>query len=285
MEATYRVKIQGRLLDDHEDDDLFGTGSTADDFFYPHPSKDVVEHDGGISCSANAFKPNHSHRTAPCPARSKLSHFFKSITIDIDGSKNLHPDGVTPIEWKKPPVPSSTTVLPPAADFDLLELERKSDENINVTINLVRDESPERYRLSEEVASLLDTPEDDRAGVVMGIWEYVRAMGLQEDQERRGIRCDDRLRAVRIVQFKRLIDHILLILVHKLRFSNRTLSSFHKSQISSCTKITSCLSYRSRSLTPSALMQPGIRLRAPLRRFMTSSSLFPIPSELACRSC
>lgn len=146
-----------------------------------------MDHDG-------KKKPRSS--APPSPTRSKLSHFFKSITIDFDRSKSLQPDGATAIEWKKPPLPPNVTTLPPSADFDLLEFERKSDENINCTVNLVRDESPERFRLSPGLAALLDTKEDDRAGVVMGIWEYVRAHGLQEDEERRGIRCDERLRAV-----------------------------------------------------------------------------------------
>ena len=32
----------------------------------------------------------------------------------------------------------------------------------------------------------------------MGIWDYIKAMGLQEDDEKRSFDCDDRLRAVTI---------------------------------------------------------------------------------------
>jgi SWI/SNF-related matrix-associated actin-dependent regulator of chromatin subfamily D len=32
----------------------------------------------------------------------------------------------------------------------------------------------------------------------MGVWDYVRVMGLEEDDEKRSFDCDDRLKAVRI---------------------------------------------------------------------------------------
>jgi SWI/SNF-related matrix-associated actin-dependent regulator of chromatin subfamily D len=38
--------------------------------------------------------------------------------------------------------------------------------------------------------------EADRAEVVMGLWEYVKLFGLQEDEEKRMIRCDDALKQV-----------------------------------------------------------------------------------------
>ena len=81
-------------------------------------------------------------------------------------------------------------------EFDCLQFSRASQENLNVTISLVRDETPERYKLSKELADVLDTEEETRSGIVLGIWDYIRAMGLQEDEEKRQVRCDDRLRAV-----------------------------------------------------------------------------------------
>ena len=64
------------------------------------------------------------------------------------------------------------------------------------TINLVRDENPERFLLSPQLAGILDTTEATRSEAAMGIWDYVKAMGLQEDEEKRSFECDDRLRAV-----------------------------------------------------------------------------------------
>ncbi|KAI9761544.1 MAG: hypothetical protein M4579_000935 [Chaenotheca gracillima] len=199
IEATYKVKIEGRLLDDEDED---GTDAASDSEDEGDKEQDQGENDADAMDHDGQEGPaSKKRRASPISLpRKKLSHFFKSITVEFDRSKTLQPDSTTHIEWKKPP--TSAPNPPPAADFDSLEFERKSDENINITINLVRDENPERFKLSKELAEVLDTEEEDRAGVVMGIWEYVKIMGLQEDEERRGIRCDDALRAV----FKQ--DHV-----------------------------------------------------------------------------
>ena len=186
VEATYRVKIEGRVLEDEDADET--SEKDSDDEDGNNTDGDAMDHDG-VSAVEAPKNPTFRQRT-------KFSHFFKSITVDFDRNKNLQPDGTTQVEWKKPPVPPNAAALPPQADFDCLEFERKSDENINCTINLYRDEIPERFTLSKELASILDTDEDDRPSVVMGIWEYAKAMGLQQDEEKRLIQCDDRLKDV-----------------------------------------------------------------------------------------
>ena len=192
-EATYKVKIEGRLLDDnnlhdvsdsedeeHEESRIGAAGKDGD----------VMEHDG------HEESPPKTKPPAAVQPRHRLSHFFKSITVDFDRNKSLQPDGASQIEWKKPPLTPNSSISSPAADFDCLEFGRKSDENINCTINLYRDESPDRYKLDTLLVDILDTEEETRAGIVMGIWEYVKAMNLQQDEEKRRIQCDDRLRAV-----------------------------------------------------------------------------------------
>lgn len=152
-----------------------------------------MEEDGDREASEKPAKTTQQ-------TRKRLSHFFRGISVTFPNRQNRQ-DPMPPIEWKKPSVLPNAPVLPAAADFDCLEFERKSDENLNCIIQLVRDEHPERYKLSPELAEVLDTDEDDRAGVVMGIWEYIKAMNLQEDEEKRGVRCDERLRAVRTSNF------------------------------------------------------------------------------------
>lgn len=175
-QARYRVKIEGKLLPD-PDDEL--------------ENVDDVDDEG---------KKKKKAARIPLPnEKTMLSHFFKSITINFDRPANLQPDGFAAIEWKKPAQTNPPQPGQPdenASNFDMLEFERKADEEMNVTINLTRDESPERFKLSPALADLLDTEEDTRAGVVAGIWEYIRAFGLQEDEENRRIVCDEGLRAV-----------------------------------------------------------------------------------------
>ena len=199
VEAMYRVKVEGRLLKDNEDDDAAEKDSDDDEDQTSPANGKPADHDGDAPKPAS--KPHPRERT-------KLAHFFKAITVDFDRSKNLQPDGTTQVEWRKPQLSANLATLPPAADFDSLEFERKSDENINCTINLFRDETPERYQLSKELANVLDTTEADRASVVMGLWEYVKAMGLQQDEEKRSVLCDDRLKAVRYYYLQPYIPFI-----------------------------------------------------------------------------
>ena len=166
-QATFRVKIEGRLLDDMEDEE----------------SKDTDE---------------KTPQTSAAP-RPRLSQFFKSITIDFQRNPALQPDGYSAIEWRKPQPTAQNPTLDPGSSevaFDTLEFERKADESINVIISLVRDEKNERFKLSPALAELLDVEEEDRAGAVQGVWEYCRAMGLQEDEDKRAIVCDDALKKV-----------------------------------------------------------------------------------------
>jgi SWI/SNF-related matrix-associated actin-dependent regulator of chromatin subfamily D len=175
-DGTYRVKIEGRLLDDDSDD----TALLKD-------SDDESENDD------EAKEDDDAGDTKPVQLpRKRMSHFFKSISVEFDKAKAMPTEVMSQIEWKK---------QAGATDFDYLEFERKGDENLNVTINLVRDEQPERFRLSQALSQTLDADEADRAEVVMGIWEYVKAMGLQEDEEKRSVRCDERLRQVGCNQF------------------------------------------------------------------------------------
>lgn len=209
-QATFRVKLEGRLLDDPEEKDDSEEGEKE-------------------------------------AKRPRLSNFFKAITIDFDRNPALQPDGYSQIEWKKPTGPNAD-VKNAEANFDTLEFERKADENINVTISMYRDEKSERYKLSPQLAEILDAEEEDRAGAVQGIWEYCRAMGLQEDEDRRSIVCDEPLRKVSFLQPARLFEASCADQLPS--SSTRTPSTSPTSP--SCWKDTTNLSHRSNSTTPSA---------------------------------
>ncbi len=192
LEATYKVKIEGRLLDDDQNLDKDSDDEEESEPKDSDKNADAMNHDG--DAKSEPAKPT------PERPRYKLSYFFKSITVDFDRGKNFQPETATQIEWKKPPIAPNNPSPPAAADFDSIEFERKSDENLNCTLNFYRDESPERFHLSKELADVVDAEEDDKTSVYYGIWEYVKAMGLQQDEEKRLIQCDDRLRKVRILQ-------------------------------------------------------------------------------------
>ena len=191
-EATYRVKIEGKLLDDEDPGD---SSDDEDDGSTEHTDGGTAKDGDRMDYDGLEATPKET-RIPSTRSRKKFSHFFKSITVDFDRNKNLQPDAASQIEWKKPPTQSHSANPPPIANFDSLEFERKSDENINCTINLYRDETPERYALCKELTDILDTTEQTRAGIIMGIWEYVKAMDLQQDEEKRIFQCDEPLRAV-----------------------------------------------------------------------------------------
>jgi SWI/SNF-related matrix-associated actin-dependent regulator of chromatin subfamily D len=200
-DGTYRVKIEGRILEDDSDETALLNDSE----------------DGSDDEDEAKENDTMDNKQAKSPQK-RLSHFFKSISVEFEKAKGMPTEAMTQIEWKK---------QAGAADFDCLEFERKGDENLNVTINLVRDEVPERFRLSQALSQTLDAEEADRAEVVMGIWEYVKASNLQEDEEKRSVRCDDRLRQVSCSQFLCGSQSHLLITPRSLV---QTLSSFHRSQ-------------------------------------------------------
>ena len=254
-DATYKVKIEGKILDEPEDDVLNSDDEQEDqEMVDPADSKPETERQ---------------------QSKHKFSHSFKSISVEFDKIRNTV--GVNPnidpsmqIEWKK---------NPQSTEFDCLEFTRKGDETLNITFNLVRDEQLERYRLSQALAGTLDMEEADRAEVVMGIWEYVKAMGLQEDEERRLVRCDERLKAVSTPVSAR---QTLALLTQSTRSSAETPFSSPKSPTTSCH--TSTPSLPSNSSTPSASTKtsspPNLHQQTPTTTPMATPPPQPPPANL-----
>jgi SWI/SNF-related matrix-associated actin-dependent regulator of chromatin subfamily D len=181
--GRYKVRIEGRLLDDKSDSTI--------------PSEESEDEDEEINeGSAEGEEGAEKSKKKAQQPRQKLSQFFKSITIDFDKTFNAKGNDVSPVTWTKPQLPGNVVSLPPSADFDSIQFSREAQENINVTISLVRDEAPERLKVSRDLADVIDVEEESRSGIILGIWDYVRTMGLQEDQEKRQVRCDARLRKV-----------------------------------------------------------------------------------------
>lgn len=181
LESTYRVKIEGRLLDDEDE-----------------TTKDEEDGDKMDTTEDNAKTATKSG-AKPVPAkpgqRYRFSHFFKALTVDFDQptASGRLPVDTTSIEWKKPERTPAGSNLPASADFDELTFKRHGDENVNITINLYRHEDPERYELSPELSDVIDMSEATRQEAVAGLFEYIKLMKLQEDDEKRNFRCDELL--------------------------------------------------------------------------------------------
>lgn len=201
VEARFKVKIEGRLLNSADETYTLNQDVNAKD----KPA--VVDGSSRVEEGNNGEpSPKRAKLSASGGPRKKFSHFLKAITVDFDRSRTLQPDGYTQIEWKRPEIlPRSQAEPPREADFDCLEFERKSDEDINITVNLFLDEQPERYRLDPPLAELLDMEEADRKTVLMGIWDYVKVFGLHEEDDSKGIMCNERLAKVSIELYKSIV--------------------------------------------------------------------------------
>ncbi|KAI1841946.1 hypothetical protein JX266_011806 [Neoarthrinium moseri] len=175
LEPTYRVKIEGRLLDDDNDDQ-----DKEDDETKTETDADKMDEDGDSKAKPATKSP-----------RYRFSHFFKSLSVDFPANRKGADQAV---EWKKPERAGNSSNLPAAADFDEFTFKRSGDENLNITINLFRHEDPERYALTPEMQDVVDKPEATRQEVVMAIWDYIKFTGLQEDEEKRNFRCDELLK-------------------------------------------------------------------------------------------
>lgn len=182
-DSSYRVKIEGRLLDD--DDEL---EKDEEDEAKEGVDSEMMDTDAPVQDKGKKID-------AKKQSQPRFSHFFKAMTVEFDRTK-MRNGAEQSVEWKKPERLPNNTSRPPAADFDELTFKRNGDENVNITINLFRDETPERFELSPELSDVVDETVATRAEAVMGVWEYIKLMGLQEDEEKRHFRCDELLKKV-----------------------------------------------------------------------------------------
>ncbi|KAG7101722.1 SWI/SNF and RSC complexes subunit ssr3 like protein [Verticillium longisporum] len=168
VEASYRVKIEGRLLDD-------GYDNSSD------------EPDGSDSGDDSSGSKSTTQR---------FTHFFKHLTVEFDTSRSRAAADQT-VTWNKFDTTKPNHAKSPAStEADELTFKRNGDENMNITIKLTRQESPERHRVRPELAEIIDMVEATRQEAIMGVWDYIRASGLQEDEEKRHFRCDALLRKI-----------------------------------------------------------------------------------------
>ncbi|KAG1245416.1 hypothetical protein G6F68_015067 [Rhizopus microsporus] len=65
--------------------------------------------------------------------------------------------------------------------------------NTNCRIILHLDHNPQRYKLSPALSDLLDAKVENKLQIVMGIWNYCKVHKLQDHEDKRIIRCDNRL--------------------------------------------------------------------------------------------
>ncbi|PSR93689.1 hypothetical protein BD289DRAFT_364370 [Coniella lustricola] len=222
-ESSFRVKIEGRLLDDDSEMDTKDEEDEGQE-----GDEDKMDTDAPAETKPKAIET----KKVPQP---RMSSFFKAMTVDFDKSKMRHGAEQT-AEWKKPDRIANSANPPAAAEFDELTFKRNGDENMNITINLYRDEAPERFELSPDLSDIVDMTTATRSEIVMGLWEYIKLMGLQEDEEKRHFRCDEQLHKIvprdpgLIPELQSYITpHLRPLPPVKLAYTVRVDQEFHKS--------------------------------------------------------
>ena len=209
LQGSYKIFINGKLLPDEDpvdEEDDADIDSEDDKGAVRRETDDAM--DTGEDSELKARKKTQADEKStenldepsPIQSKTKLSHFFKAVTVDMhrDSNIQLQSDGTTTLEWKKPPPQPSAQTLAPDADFDILNFERKGEENVNCTLSFYLDEDTERYLLSPALARICDEKLEDRGTIMWKLWQYINAHGLLQDEEKKTISCDDLLRAVRI---------------------------------------------------------------------------------------
>lgn len=255
--GRYKVRIEGRLLDDDSDP------TTPDSDEEKPASDDAMDQDKEEGDKEKSGSKKQSQR---------FSHFFKTVTVDFDKQAIAGSEEMKPITWSKPQVPANAPSPPPNAEFDSIQFSRGSQENLNVTVNLVRDETPERFKLSKELAEVLDVEEETRSGIVLGIWDYIRAMELQEDEEKRQVRCDHRLRSVRTASICGFIAKISLL----------TLSRYLAAKPCSSLRSPRALDPTPALWTPSSFPTPSASMRTSTRSLHPQFTISALPLKTPC---
>jgi SWI/SNF-related matrix-associated actin-dependent regulator of chromatin subfamily D len=120
------------------------------------------------------------------PADRKFSSFFKKIFIQLD--KDLYPDNWL-IEWNKD---SSAT-----ADTEGFEIKRVGSKEFTVNLFLHLDHKPARYKLSPQLAQLLQLNDSyTKTHVILSLWHYIRKAKLQDAEQRSVVHLDEPLRQI-----------------------------------------------------------------------------------------
>ncbi|PVF97663.1 hypothetical protein CPB86DRAFT_415798 [Serendipita vermifera] len=139
----------------------------------------------------------------------------RNLVIEMDRDPNVYPD-TNHIQWTADPRWSNYNILgayvtpPPAGDntasgtsssngsspLDGFNITRTGDVATPLRITIQINHVPERIKLSPHLANILGVQEDTRQNIFGSFWHYVKANGLQDKNDRKLIRLDEKLRSV-----------------------------------------------------------------------------------------
>ncbi|CAL1405739.1 unnamed protein product [Linum trigynum] len=112
----------------------------------------------------------------------KFSSYFKRITIILD--QCLYPEKQV-VLWEN----NRSTEL-----HEGFEVKRKGNKEFTAVIRLEMNHTPEKYKLSPQLAEVLGFEVETRSRILMAIWHYVKSNKLQNRNDIASIICDPPLR-------------------------------------------------------------------------------------------
>lgn len=140
---------------------------------------------GGMGPSmSNAYGFNPMPGMEQRDTRPRCSDVFKRIVVELDDK--LYTENNL-IEWQR------NERDQPAHGF---EISRKGDKECQVRIFLDVNHTPALFKLSVPLSRLLGVKTDTRSGVFVGVWQYIKKMGLQCLNDRTAIRMDAGLKSL-----------------------------------------------------------------------------------------
>jgi SWI/SNF-related matrix-associated actin-dependent regulator of chromatin subfamily D len=93
----------------------------------------------------------------------------------------------------------------PAEGLNGFVLTRLGDASTRLRISLYLNHNPERVKVNGQLAAIIGEYEDTRSNVLNALCHYVKSNGLQDKNDRKLIKLDDRLQGLFILSFIRLL--------------------------------------------------------------------------------
>ena len=79
---------------------------------------------------------------------------------------------------------------------DGFSIRRRGDMSLRVRILLHMDHAPPRYGVAHPLSLILGIKQASRMEAITAMWNYIKQHGLQDKNDRRVVRADEKLRAV-----------------------------------------------------------------------------------------
>ncbi|KIJ41033.1 hypothetical protein M422DRAFT_209501 [Sphaerobolus stellatus SS14] len=138
--------------------------------------------EGRLLSNHQQLEPKYASRI---PNR-KFTHYLKGMVVEFDQDPTVYPEGNI-VEWR------NTSAHP---EQDGFEIKRKGDVSVMARVILHLKVTPDRFKLIEPLAEILDMKEDTRHGIITALWHYIKVNGLQDKVDRKIIRPDAKLRPI-----------------------------------------------------------------------------------------